>query len=227
MKGSISLAQLWQKAIHMWCPLNPPTPSHPSPNPQSNKKSLKVHPFKGRWEKDQNIKRSWLTFADRCHHALALALPRFSPANNPCSALVPAREFNQERWPKTIFSLEILCRPLSSTLLAEKRISIERFSRLFGREFQNKLLKIEAVLKYRGEQKNPLKHILLAMCMQGSLFQAGCYWRILSVNNSHAYCIYLFLFSTQAQGEREGTLKVKVRVSVQTWKYLWHKNMAP
>ena len=156
---------------------------------RSNKKSLKVHPFKGRWEKDQNIKRSWLTFADRCHHALALALPRFSPANNPCSALVPAREFNQERWPKTIFSLEILCRPLSSTLLAEKRISIERFSRLFGREFQNKLLKIEAVLKYRGEQKNPLKHILLAMCMQGSLFQAGCYWQILSVNNSNAYCI--------------------------------------
>ena len=166
-----------------------PPPAHPFPTPRSNKKSLKVHPFKGRWEKDQNIKRSWLTFADRCHHALALALPRFSPANNPCSALVPAREFNQERWPKTIFSLEILCRPLSSTLLAEKRISIERFSRLFGREFQNKLLKIEAVLKYRGEQKNPLKHILLAMCMQGSLFQAGCYWQILSVNNSNAYCI--------------------------------------
>ena len=30
------------------------------------------------------------------------------------------------------------------------------------------------------------------MCMQGSLFQAGCYWQILSVNNSHAYTCFCF-----------------------------------
>ena len=194
----------------------------PPPSPQEEPQGS---PFQGAMRKREA--GSPLQIAVIMHWPLpCCAFPR-QTTHVPCSDLVPAREFNRERWPKTILSLEILCRPWNSTLLAEKRISIERFSRLFAREFQNKLFKIEAVLKYRGEQINPLKHILLAMCMQGSLFQAGCYWQILSVNNSHAYCIYMFLFSTLAQGEREGTLKVKVRVSLQTWKYLWQKNMAP